>query len=42
MRVLFGPEIIEKFISEARDIILDSVKPQENIAIVGIKTGGFF
>lgn len=29
MRVLFGPEIIEKFISEARDIILDNVKPQE-------------
>jgi pyrimidine operon attenuation protein/uracil phosphoribosyltransferase len=42
MRVLFGPEIIEKFVSEAKDIILDNAKHQDNIAIVGIKTGGFF
>jgi pyrimidine operon attenuation protein/uracil phosphoribosyltransferase len=42
MRVLFGPEIIEKFVSEAKDIILDNAKPQDNTAIVGIKTGGFF
>jgi len=42
MRVLFGPEIIEKFVSEAKDIILDNAKLQDNIAIVGIKTGGFF